>query len=125
MSKLLYRWGRTAALHPGRTIAAWTVVAIVIVGLDVSIGGPTSDEFAIPGSEAQRGIDLLDERFPSQGGVSARVVFADPDGDITDAVARGVVSDTLAAIEAGPNVLAVTDPFEPGSVSVSADGRIA
>ena len=46
---------------------AWLVVVIAVVGLKGSIGGNTSDNFKIPGTEAQQGIDLLNERFPGPG----------------------------------------------------------
>ena len=88
MSKILYRLGKAAARHPWRMIGAWLVIAVAVIGLNVSVGGETSDDFTIPGTEAQQGIDLLDERFPNQGGVSGQIVFADPDGDITDPAAR-------------------------------------
>ena len=88
MSKILYRWGKAAAQHPWRMIGAWLVIAVAVIGLNASVGGETSDDFTIPGTEAQQGIDLLDERFPTQGGVSGQIVFADPDGDITDPAAR-------------------------------------
>ena len=125
MSKILYRWGRAAALHPWRMIGAWLVIAVAVIGLNASVGGDTSDDFTIPGTEAQRGIDLLEERFPTQGGVSGQIVFADADGDITDPGARDAIAETLAALAGGPNVLAVTDPYDPANASVSADGRIA
>ncbi len=125
MSKILYRWGRAAAQHPWRMIGAWLVIAVAVIGLNASVGGETSDDFTIPGTEAQQGIDLLDERFPNQGGVSGQIVFADPDGDITDPAARAAIAETLAEFAAGPNVLAVTDPYDPANASVSADGRIA
>ncbi len=101
MSKILYKWGRSAARHPWRMLLAWLVVVIAVVGLKASIGGEVSDNFKIPGTEAQQGIDLLNERFPSQGGSSGQVVFADPDGDITDATARAAVTATLAEIAGG------------------------
>ena len=125
MSKHLYRWGRAAALHPVRMIAAWLVVAVAVLTLQSTIGGETSDDFSIPGTEAQQGIDLLRERFPAEGGVSGRVVFADPDGDITDPAARSAIEATLAEIAGGAEVLGVTDPFDPANASVSADGDIA
>jgi RND superfamily putative drug exporter len=125
MSKILYRWGKAAASHPWRMIGVWLLIAVAVFGINASAGGETSDDFTIPGTEAQRGIDLLDERFPSQGGVSGQVVFADPDGDVTDPAAREVIAATLEELAAGPNVLAVTDPFDPANGSVSADGRIA
>jgi putative drug exporter of the RND superfamily len=125
MSKILYRWGRSAAQHPWRMLFAWLVVVIAVVGLQRSIGGETSDNFKIPGTEAQQGIDLLNDRFPSQGGSSGQVVFADPDGDVTDATARSAISSTLTEIADNPNVVSVSDPFDPATGSVSADGRIA
>jgi putative drug exporter of the RND superfamily len=125
MSKILYRWGRSAALHPWRMLFAWFVVVIAVVGLQRSIGGETSDNFKIPGTEAQQGIDLLNQRFASQGGSSGQVVFADPDGDVTDATARATIATTLSTIADNPRVLSVSDPFDPTTGSVSADGKIA
>jgi putative drug exporter of the RND superfamily len=125
MSKLLYRWGRAAALHPWRMIGAWLVVAVAVVGLNLSVGGDTSDDYSIPGTEAQQAVDLLEEQFPAQSGVAGQVVFADPDGDLTDATARATVAETLAALAGGPNVISVSDPYDPAAAAVSADGSIA
>jgi RND superfamily putative drug exporter len=104
---------------------AWFVVVVAVVGLKSSIGGETSDNFKIPGTEAQQGIDLLNQRFPSQGGSSGQIVFADPDGDVTDSIARAAIATTLKDIADNPNVVSVSDPFDPAAASVSADGRIA
>jgi RND superfamily putative drug exporter len=52
-------------------------------------------------------------------------VFADRDGDVTDATARQTIATTLAEISKNPDVVAVTDPFDPAAASVSADGRVA
>jgi RND superfamily putative drug exporter len=125
MSQLLYRWGRAAARHPWRMIGAWLVIAVAVFGLNSSIGGDTSDDYTIPGIESQRAADLLEERFPVQGGVSGQVVFADPDGDVTDATSRAVIADTLAELATGPNVLAVSDPFDASAPTVSPDGDVA
>ena len=125
MSKILYRWGRSAARHPWRMIFAWLVVVIAVVGLQRSIGDSTSDKFNIPGTEAQRGLDLLNDRFPSQGGSTGQVVFADRDGDVTDATARQTIAATLTKISENPDVVGVTDPFDPTSAAVSPDGRVA
>jgi RND superfamily putative drug exporter len=125
MSKILYRWGRSAAQHPWRMVFAWFVVVVAVVGLKSSVGGQTSDNFKIPGTEAQQGIDLLNKRFPSHGGASGQVVFADPDGTITDAKARATIAASLGEIANDPKVVSVSDPFDPAAGSVSADGRIA
>ena len=115
MSNVLYRWGRAAARHPWRMMGAWLIVVLGVVALRSAVGGNPSDNFTIPGTEAQRGIDLLDERFPAQGGVSGQIVFADPAGHITDPAARAAVEATLAELRRGPNVLGVTDPYDPAT----------
>jgi RND superfamily putative drug exporter len=125
MSNILYKWGRSAARHPWRMIFAWFVVVVAVVGLQRSIGGDVSDNFKIPGTEAQQGIDLLNNRFPSQGGSSGQVVFANPKGDVTDAASRAAIATTLNQIAKNPHVVSVSDPFDKAAASVSADGRIA
>jgi putative drug exporter of the RND superfamily len=125
MSQILYRWGRAAARHPWRMIGAWLAIAVTVLTMEVTLGGATSDDWSIPGTEAQQGADLLLDSFPSEGGVAGRVVFADPDGDVTDTAARSAIESTLAEMADGPNVLAVTDPFDPSQPAVSPDGATA
>jgi RND superfamily putative drug exporter len=123
MSNVLYRWGRAAARHPWRMLGAWLIVVLGVVALRSAVGGNPSDNFTIPGTEAQRGIDLLDER-PAQGGSAGRSCLADPAGRITDPAARAAVEPPWRSC-AGPNVLGVTDPYDPATSVVSRDGRIA
>ena len=125
MSTILYRWGRAAARHPWRMIGVWLTIAVAVLALETTVGGETSDDFRIPGTEAQLGSDVLADSFPSESGVAGRVVFADPDGDITDPTSRQAIEQTLAAFESAPNVLGVTDPFDAAQPTVSPDGRIA
>jgi RND superfamily putative drug exporter len=106
-------------------IGVWLVVAIAVLGLQATVGGETSDDWSIPGTEAQLGSDVLEAGFPTEGGVAGRVVFADPDGDVSDQEARSAISDTLAAFAAGPNVLSVSDPFDPAQPAISPDGSVA
>jgi RND superfamily putative drug exporter len=125
MSQILHRWGRVAARHPWRMIGLWLVVAVAVLGLEATVGGETSDDWSIPGTEAQLGSDVLEAGFPTEGGVAGRVVFADPDGDVTDSEARAVIGETLAAFAGGPNVLSVTDPFDAAQPAISPDGSVA
>ena len=60
MSRILYRWGRAAARHPWRMIGLWLVVAVAVLGLEANVGGETSDDWSIPGTEAQLGSDVLE-----------------------------------------------------------------
>src|SRR5215203_2982906 len=113
VSNILYHWGRAIARHPWKMIGAWLVVALAVVGLHSAVGGQTSDNFRIPNTEAQDAIDLLDARFPSQGGSSGQIVFATDHGTFADADNRAAVGLTIEAVAAGDKVLGVSDPFDP------------
>ena len=125
MSDFLYRLGHTAAQRPWRVIAAWIVVAVGVFGLEATIGGETADDFRIPGTEAQQGLDLLTDRFPSEGGVSGIIVFSDPAGDITDPLARAEVERTLTELRDGPHVLSVSNPYDPANAAINRDSDVA
>ena len=101
------------------------VVVIAVIGLQRSIGGETRDNLTNPPTDARQGIYLLNDRFASEGGSSGQVAFTDPDGDVADAIARVGVYTTLREIADNPNVVSVSDPFDPAAPSVSSDGRIA
>ncbi len=122
MSKLLYRLGRFSVRHRGLMLIGWVVVLAAVITGGSMAGGETSDEFSIPGTESQQAFDLLDDRFPDQSGTSARIVFATQDG--TPIVeTRTAIDDTLAEAAALPGVVAVSNPFDDGTVS--ADGTTA
>jgi RND superfamily putative drug exporter len=124
MSTLLYRLGHFAVRRRRLVLAAWLLALVVVGVLGSTVGGETSDKFEIPGTESQRALDLLDARFPAQGGSSARVVFASADGSsLADGTARTAVDDVLAAIGAQADVVDVSDPFTAGAVSP--EGTIA
>ncbi len=132
MTRALYRLGRGAARHPWRVIAVWIVLAVGVVGLNRSVGGETTDDFRLPGTESQQAIDLLDTRFPARAGASGQVVFhaaddtgADGAGGRAAGPARAVVDATVAELRRTEGVVAVSDPFDPAAPSVSPDGRTA
>ncbi|TDC56972.1 MMPL family transporter [Jiangella ureilytica] len=126
MATFLYRLGRFSYRRRGVVLAVWlALVALFGVGAS-TLSGPTSDTFSIPGTESQEAFDLLEERFPggNTDGATARVVFAAPEGEtLTDPQNQAAVEDVLAELTTAPQVAAVPDPFEIGTVSE--DGTIA
>nr|WP_241267060.1 MMPL family transporter [Streptomyces scabichelini] len=85
-----------------------------------------SSSFSIPGTEAQKTFDLLEQRFPgmSADGATARVVFEAPDGQkMTDADNKAAVKNTVKELGTGSEVVSVTDPYV--NKSLSKDGTIA
>ncbi|MGW1897652.1 MMPL family transporter [Streptomyces hirsutus] len=126
MATLLYRLGRFAFRRRHFTALFW-VALLALAGVGAAgapVAGNTS--FSIPGTEAQKAFDVLEERFPgaSADGATARVVFKAPVGEkMTDAGNKAIVRDTVEELSDGSEVARVTDPYQGGGVS--RDGTVA
>ena len=107
MSRFLYRLGHGSAAHPWRTIFAWVLVAIAVIGLGATVGGEPQDDYDVPEARAQVGVDQLREHQPSSGFASAQVVVHDNDGGTPTTADLDTLTDRLLAM---PHVLAVGDP---------------
>ncbi|HEX8580793.1 MAG TPA: MMPL family transporter [Acidimicrobiales bacterium] len=125
MSALLYRLGRSSARHPLRVLGLWLVAAVAIVALQGAAGGEFDDSFRVPGVESQHAADVLNDRFPSRGGQSARLVLHADEGRLDDPGPAATVALARRQLAGGRAVAGVTDPFAPEAAAVSADGRTA
>src|SRR3954468_16044461 len=84
MSAFLFRLGRSSARHPFRVLAVWLVAAVAIVALQGRAGGEFDNGSRVPGVESQHAADVLNDRFPSHGGQSARIVLHTGQGRLDD-----------------------------------------
>jgi len=119
-----------------RSIAQWShdrrrwvyaLWLIVIVGAGLLAGGvgkSFSTDFKLPGSESQRALDLLNERYPQQAGDASQIVFRANTGTLKDAAQRTQVEQVVKSVDGLPSVVAVRSPFA-GPGAVSRDGRTA
>jgi RND superfamily putative drug exporter len=124
MSSLLARIARVLAHHWKRSLA---VALAVVIGLGIlagTVGGTSSDDFSIPGTETQKALDLLKAHSPAQAGADATVVFSTQTGKISDPAKRAAIDGALAKIAKQPGVAAAPSPFA-GPGAISPDGRIA
>ncbi|GAA0903821.1 MMPL family transporter [Virgisporangium aurantiacum] len=120
MATYLYRLARFSYRRRRRVLALWLVLLAVFGVGAATLSGQTSSSFSIPGTESQKAIDLLGEKFPqaNAGGATARVVFVAPSGaTLTDQASRDTIVQTVAALKGAPQVAAVTDPFTAGGVN--------
>jgi RND superfamily putative drug exporter len=121
MNRLTRRVGAASARRPWSTVAAWAVLAAVVLVLAGTAGGAFVDDFVAPGSQSERAMRLLDERFPAAADASAMVVFAAEEGGRLDSH-REVIVAALARVATVEHVVTVADPFEAGTISP--DGRV-
>jgi RND superfamily putative drug exporter len=107
MTRLLHRLGRRCAARPLLVIGVWLVVAGAVTGLSLTVGGHYSAHERLPGTEVERGQDVLARGFPAAAAETADVVLH------TSSPARlaGLVAAVTARVSALPHVAAVTaDP---------------
>ncbi|MEE4595417.1 MMPL family transporter [Streptomyces sp. DSM 41524] len=127
MATFLYKLGRFAFRRRGFVALIW-VALLAVAGVGAATASqPANDSFSIPGTEAQKAFDLLEQRFPggNADGATARVVFRAPSGEkMTDPDNKAVVTKTVAELKASsPQVASVADPYQ--ARAVSKDGTTA
>ncbi|GGY72453.1 membrane protein [Streptomyces olivaceoviridis] len=126
MATFLYKLGRLAFRRRHFVALIW-VALLTLAGVGAAsapAAGNTS--FSVPGTEAQKAFDLLEQRFPgmSADGATARVVFKAPKGEkMTDAVNKATVEKTVKELRSGSEVASVADPYT--GHAVSENGTIA
>lgn len=126
MATFLYRLGRLAFRRRHFVALIW-VALLTLAGVGAA-NAPAAgaSSFSIPGTEAQKAFDLLEQRFPGMNaaGATARVVFKAPGGEkVTAADSKAVVEKTVKELRGGSEVVSVTDPYT--AHAVSKDGTIA
>ncbi|MDM8084977.1 MMPL family transporter [Cellulomonas cellasea] len=123
MASFLYRLGRLSFRRRRTVIALWLAVLAAVWAGAATLSGPTANTFSVPGTESQRAVDLLEERFPevAAGNVSARVVLAADEGSrLDDPDAAEAVQAVLDELAEAPQVASVVDPFAAGLVNPDA-----
>ncbi|MEU0411219.1 MMPL family transporter [Streptomyces griseorubiginosus] len=126
MATFLYRLGRLAFRRRHAVALIW-VALLTLAGVGAAVAPAAgSTSFSIPGTEAQKAFDLLEQRFPgaSADGATGRMVFKAPEGEkMTDAHNRGTVAMIVKELRDGSEVVSVTDPYTTNAVS--RDGTVA
>ncbi|MFB8175960.1 MMPL family transporter [Streptomyces sp. NPDC055966] len=126
MATFLYKLGRLAFRRRHFVALIW-VALLTLAGVGAASAPPAgSTSFSIPGTEAQKAFDLLEQRFPgmSADGATARVVFKAPAGEkMTDKLNKTAVEKTVKELGSGSEVVSVADPY--AGHAVSRNGSIA
>jgi putative drug exporter of the RND superfamily len=128
----LARWTRACATHPWRVVGGWIGIVVLLIVLVGTVGGSLKDEFEIPGSDTQKGTDLIESEFASEQGGVLNLVFAAPEGESLETPERrAAIREAIAKLktpefkptEDKAGIESVGNPFSKDTVSD--DGRIA
>ncbi|MFF9542532.1 MMPL family transporter [Streptomyces albidoflavus] len=128
MSTLLYRLGRFAYRRHWSVIVGWAVLLLLMAGAAFGLMKPFTSSTTIPGTEAQRTLDVVEEKFPRQGdALTAELVFRAPEGQkLSGKGPAEALTAAVADVGQVPEVKSVVPPSaEAGTVSPDASTGIA
>ncbi|MFE9909480.1 MMPL family transporter [Streptomyces clavifer] len=127
---VLRRTGEWCARHFVVVIVLWLAALAGAQALQHAYGGDYSDDFSVPGTQSQDGLDVLEAHAPSAGGYSSQVVVHDPDGSLSAVGSQ--VSTVVGSLGKLPDVLSVQNPLStdtpattPNVGPLSTDGKTA
>ncbi|MCJ1707742.1 MMPL family transporter [Microbacterium sp. VKM Ac-2923] len=113
MSTFLYTLGRWSFRHPWRVLTAWLLILVVAGGGVALFAKGTDNTFAIPGTESQAGLEMLDRTFPQVSGASAEIIVVAADGaSVRDQAYQTAIATTTSDVSGLDFVAAVTDPYD-------------
>ena len=113
MATLLYRLGRFSFRRAWIIIGIWGALLITVLGGGLALGGQSSENFTIPGTESQVALDRLGAVFPQVSGASVQVVSEVPDGaSVNDAEYEKAIKAQAAAIAKIDGVDTVVTPYD-------------
>ena len=121
MSTFLYALGHAVARHRWRAVLVWVLLTVLCFGISSVAKGALVNDYSIPGTESQAGIDTLDQRFPQASGTTGQLVFQSTSGPITDH--KAAIENQIKAIEKVKHVSSVDDPFASGAVGTISDNK--
>jgi putative drug exporter of the RND superfamily len=122
VATFLERIGRFAFLRRCLVSVVWVVLLAAFAVSALTLAKPTATSFSVPGTESQRALDVLAERFPALGvaGASARVVIQAPEGqELASDENRAKVRELVAQVADSPQVAMAIDPWLLGTVDPS------
>ncbi|MGH3266651.1 MAG: MMPL family transporter, partial [Trebonia sp.] len=119
----LSRW---CIAHRRRVVAAWIAIAVITTVVASTVGRQYATNFSLPGTEAQRVVDLLNRHFKTQSGDVDTIVFHVSHGTVDAPRVRAAITPLLERVSRMPHVDSVLSPYRPaGALEVSHDRRTA
>src|SRR4051812_15298076 len=122
MSTFLYTLGHRIARHRLQVLVTWVLLAAAAFAISGVAGGQLVNDYSIPGTESQRGIDTLAQRFPQASGTTGQIVFTSTSGPIADQ--QAAIEAQIQAISKVQQVTSVDDPFASDAVGTISPDKL-
>ncbi|HWE09807.1 MAG TPA: MMPL family transporter [Solirubrobacteraceae bacterium] len=115
---------RFCIAHRRWVVVGWILIAVITTVIASVAGRQYANNFSLPGTEAQRVVDLLGTEFKAQSGDVDTIVFHTTHGTVTSPQVRAAIAPLLARVSGMPHVVAVISPYGPaGAYEISKDRR--
>jgi putative drug exporter of the RND superfamily len=117
---------RWCIAHRKWVAIGWVALAIIASVVAQAAGRNYATNFSLPGTEAQRTLDLLQHEFKTQSGDIDTIVFRTSQGTVDSPAVRGAIEPLLAKVQRMSHVVTVVSPYSArGAVQVSHDRSTA
>lgn len=128
MAALLQRLGLASARHKALVMVIWLLALAGAGTAAVTLAGPTSTSFSIPGAESSQALEVVGQKFPQiqASGATVQVVMVAPPGSvINDPQNAAAVVGAAKALSAADGVANASNPFDERQPVVSQDRTTA
>ncbi len=121
MSSVLYGLGRLAFRRRGTVLITWLLILLLAGGAAALFSKSFEDEFSLPGTESQQGLDMLNNTFSEVSGASAQIIVVAPEGgDVEGPAMKDAVDHFIDQVESLDGVDTIMSPYDDmvdGSIS--------
>jgi len=126
VTRPLYAIGRFCSRHRYPTIAAWLILAAILVIAGQAADSKTNDNLTLPGTGSTEATELLEDNLPEQAYGNNPLVIVSTGERLTEPRYSDAIAKTVKRLEAMPSVNSAVDPLSPeGAAFLSPDRRIA
>jgi RND superfamily putative drug exporter len=124
VNKWLERLGGFSARRHWYVIIAWVLILGGLLAARSAFGGDFVNNYNVPGTQSDDGLNRLNDTFSSQGGYSGQIVFHAKAGKVT--ADSGQIDQAVSNVSRLPDVIKAVSPFASASSGmVAKDGTIA
>src|SRR5436305_12947503 len=107
------RWTERVIRHRKKIIAAWVALFVLGGAATASLGSLLTNRFSVPGSDAERGLNLVKKKFHERGDGAFTLVLQAQRGTARDPQFK------LAASQAAARAARVIKDAKPGPVQLA------